>query len=73
MDEFARLELLQKYPRYSEYLTDDMSYYPDFEPESLFVAEVNGQVVGALLGANGYEGALSKSISVRYAGDCCCD
>ena len=51
MDEFARLQLLQKYPRYSEYLTVDMSYYPDFEPESLFVAEVNGQVVGALLGA----------------------
>jgi len=41
MDEFARLQLLQKYPRYSEYLTDDLSYYPDFEPESLSVAEVN--------------------------------
>ena len=50
MDEFARLQLLQKYPRYSEYLTDDLSYYPDFEPESLSVAEVNRQVVRAVLG-----------------------
>jgi len=28
-----------------------MSYYPDYEPESLFVADVDGEVVGALLGA----------------------
>jgi len=51
IDEFARPRLFQKYPRYSEYLADEMSYYPDSEPESLFVAEINGQVVGALLGA----------------------
>ena len=51
MDEFARPRLLHKYPRYAEYLADEMSYYPDYEPESLFVAEVEGQVVGALLGA----------------------
>jgi GNAT superfamily N-acetyltransferase len=51
MDEFARPRLQQKYPRYSEYLADEMSYYPDFEQESLFVAEVCGEVVGALLGA----------------------
>lgn len=51
MDEFARPRLLIKYPRYSEYLEDEMSYYPDFEPESLFVAERDGNVVGALLGA----------------------
>ena len=51
MDEFARPDLQQKYPRYSEYLADEMSYYPDYEPESLFVTEVDGQVVGALLGA----------------------
>jgi GNAT superfamily N-acetyltransferase len=50
-DEFARPRLQQKHPRYSECLADEMSYYPDYEPESLFVAEVNGQVVGALLGA----------------------
>jgi GNAT superfamily N-acetyltransferase len=50
-DEFARPRLLSKYPLYSEYLADEMSYYPDYEPESLFVAEVDGQVVGALLGA----------------------
>ncbi len=51
MDEFARPRLQQKYPHYGEYLADEMSYYPDYEPESLFVAEINGEVVGALLGA----------------------
>jgi len=51
MDEFARPRLQQKYPRYGETLADEMSYYPDYEPESLFVAEVDGEVVGALLGA----------------------
>ncbi len=51
MDEFARPRLQQKYPLYGEYLADEMSYYPDYEPETLFVAEVAGQVVGALLGA----------------------
>jgi GNAT superfamily N-acetyltransferase len=50
-DEFTRPRLLQIYPRYGEYLADEMSYYPDYEPESLFVAEVDGQVVGALQGA----------------------
>ncbi|MBN2146399.1 MAG: GNAT family N-acetyltransferase [Anaerolineales bacterium] len=50
-DEFARPRLLQRYPRMSEYLADEMSYYPDYEPESLFVAELQGQVVGALQGA----------------------
>jgi hypothetical protein len=38
-------------PCYAEYLADEMSYYPDCEPESLFVAELDGRVVGALLGA----------------------
>jgi GNAT superfamily N-acetyltransferase len=51
MDEFARPKLIASYPRFSEYLADEMSYYPDYEPESLFVAEVEGQAVGALLGA----------------------
>lgn len=51
MDEFARPKLLQKYPRFSEYLADEMSYYPDYEAGSLFLAETNGQVVGTLLGA----------------------
>ena len=50
-DEFARPRLFQKYPRYLEYLADEMSYYPDYEPESLLVAEVDGRVVGALQGA----------------------
>lgn len=44
MDEFARPRLLEKYPLFSEYLADETSYYPDFEPESLFVADVQGQV-----------------------------
>lgn len=51
MDEFARPRLAQKYAGYREYLADEMSYYPDHEPESLFVAEVDGIVVGALQGA----------------------
>lgn len=51
-DEFARPDLLRKYPRMGAYLADEASYYYTlFEPESLFVAEVNGSVVGALLGA----------------------
>jgi GNAT superfamily N-acetyltransferase len=51
MDEFARPRLMKRYPRMSEYLADEMSYYPDYEPESLFVAEIDGTVVGALQGA----------------------
>ncbi len=51
MDEFARPRLLQKYPLLSEYLADEMSYYPEYEPESMFVAEIQGQVVGVLCGA----------------------
>lgn len=51
MDEFARPHLMHRYPRMSEYLADSMSHYIDREPESTFVAEVCGDVVGALLGA----------------------
>jgi GNAT superfamily N-acetyltransferase len=51
MDEFARPKLLLKYPLYGQYLADEMSYYPDYEPESLLVAEEQGQVVGVLTGA----------------------
>ncbi len=51
-DEFARPALLRTYPRLGEYLADEAAYYyTHFEPESLFVAEVQGTVVGALLGA----------------------
>jgi GNAT superfamily N-acetyltransferase len=50
-DEFARPRLIQKYPRMSEYLADSMSHYLDYEPESTFVAEADGHIVGALLGA----------------------
>lgn len=50
-DEYARPHLLRKYPRMSEYLADSMSYYTDYEPESTFVADVRGEVIGALLGA----------------------
>ncbi len=50
-DEFARPRLLQKYPRMSAYLADEVSYYyTQYEPESIFVAEVEGEIVGALLG-----------------------
>lgn len=51
-DEFARPALLRQYPRMGAYLADEATYYfTHFEPESLFVAEVQGTVVGALLGA----------------------
>ncbi len=50
-DEFARPKLMAKYPRMADYNADDMSYYTDYEPESLFVAKKDGQVVSALLGA----------------------
>lgn len=50
-DDFARPHLMQKYPRMSEYLADSMSHYIDYEPESTFVTDIRGQVVGALLGA----------------------
>lgn len=50
-DEFARPDLQRKYPRMGEYLADSMSHYTDYEPESAFVAEAQGEVVGALLGA----------------------
>lgn len=50
-DEFVRPRLLHKYPKMKEYLADEVSYYYiQYEPESLFVAEVNGKIVGALLG-----------------------
>ncbi len=49
-DEFARPQLMQKYPRMNLFLADSMSHYYDHEPQSTFVAEVMGQVVGALLG-----------------------
>jgi GNAT superfamily N-acetyltransferase len=51
-DEFARPHLLRKNPRMREYLADEASsYYTDYEPESILVAEAKGEVVGALLGA----------------------
>jgi len=40
-----------QYPRMRQYLADTMSYYTDYEPESALVAEAEGQIVGALLGA----------------------
>ena len=50
-DEYARPHLLRKYPHMSESLADSMSYYTDYEPESIFVADAWGEVIGALLGA----------------------
>jgi GNAT superfamily N-acetyltransferase len=51
LDEFARPRLMQKYPGMSAYLADSMSYYTDCEAESTFVAQLRGEIVGALLGA----------------------
>jgi GNAT superfamily N-acetyltransferase len=50
-DEFARPTLNQRFPRYADYLADSLSHYIEYEPESTFVALVNEQVVGVLLGA----------------------
>ena len=45
-----RLKLQDRYPPFSEYLSDEVSnYYTDFKPESLFVAEAEGCVVEVLL------------------------
>ena len=51
MDEFARPELQRRFPRMQDYLADSMAHYYEREPESTFVALVDGRVVGALLGA----------------------
>ncbi len=50
-DEFARPEFARHYPRMTAYLADTMSHYIECEPESVFVAEAEGPVVGALWGA----------------------
>ncbi|MEW6093583.1 MAG: GNAT family N-acetyltransferase [Chloroflexota bacterium] len=50
-DDFARPELQRRHPRLREYLADSMSHYYELEPESTFVAAMDEQVVGALLGA----------------------
>jgi GNAT superfamily N-acetyltransferase len=50
-DEFARPQLLKKYPRMGKYLADEAAYYyTEYEPESIFIAETEGSAVGALLG-----------------------
>ena len=50
-DEFARPELVKRHPRMKRYLADGLAHYYDLEPESVFVAEVDGEVIGNLLGA----------------------
>lgn len=49
-DEFARPELLREHPRMGEYFADAASRYYESEPESTFVAVIDGQVVGAVWG-----------------------
>lgn len=49
-DEFARPELFRQHRRMGEYLADKAIPYYDYEPESTFVGEVAGQVVGVLWG-----------------------
>ncbi|UCH42602.1 MAG: GNAT family N-acetyltransferase [Dehalococcoidales bacterium] len=50
-DEFGRPYLASKYSGYREYLADSVSHYYDLEPESMFIAESDGAVIGNLLGA----------------------
>ena len=67
MNEFARPQLLQKYPGMNPYLVDSMSHYLDQEPDNTFIAEVETQVVGAeveaqVLGEEG-KGLFQKPFS----------
>jgi len=49
-DEFERPRLLARYPKWGDYRADGLSRFYDLEPESCFVAEAGGDVVGNLLG-----------------------
>jgi GNAT superfamily N-acetyltransferase len=49
-DEFERPRLLTRYPKWGEYRADGLAHFYDLEPESCFVAEAGGDVVGNLLG-----------------------
>lgn len=68
-DEFARPRWLEKHPQMRAYIADEASsYYTDHEPESLFVAEAEGDIVGALLGAvntNRFEHIYQRHIRPR--------
>lgn len=50
-DEFERPELYCRYPRMGQWRADGTAYSCDLEPESLFIAESNGEFIGALFGA----------------------
>ncbi|MDD5265059.1 MAG: hypothetical protein PHU43_09525 [Candidatus Bipolaricaulis sp.] len=49
-DEFERPCLLARYPTWGEYRADGLAHFYDLEPESCFVAEADGEIVGNLLG-----------------------
>lgn len=49
-DEFERPSLLARCPKWGEYRADGLAHFYDLEPESCFVAEAGGDVVGNLLG-----------------------
>ncbi len=49
-DEFERPCLLARFPKWGEYRADGLAHFYDLEPESCFVAEAGGEVVGNLLG-----------------------
>ena len=44
-------ELVRRYPRVKAYFADGLSHYYDLEPESCFVADAAGRIVGNLFGS----------------------
>ena len=44
-------ELVRRYPRMRTYCADGLCHYYDLEPESCFVAEASGAIIGNLFGA----------------------
>jgi len=49
-DEHARPQLAAKHAGLGEYMADGLAHFFDLEPESMFVAEHDGQFIGNLLG-----------------------
>jgi GNAT superfamily N-acetyltransferase len=49
-DEHERPQLSARYPGLGQYRADGLAHFYDLEPESLFVAEGDGEFIGNLLG-----------------------
>ncbi|MGD9675136.1 MAG: N-acetyltransferase family protein [Candidatus Bipolaricaulia bacterium] len=70
-DEFERPCLLARFPKWGEYRADGLAHFYDLEPESCFVAEAGGAVVGNLLGtidarrAEGREETFTRALHRR--------